>query len=199
MQPLHSRRDAMLREQCARPGVETSGSLPATGAVMLRLAMVAVLASAQLALGCARHLDVIDLGRTSSPTTHLQVDVQPTGQPRPDGLFVEILKDGELVTRFTTQPDGPVEILDLPPGEYEVVLDGRPMGVGFLSEAFEIAPGQSLAIVYDDNEAARRAFRDTVVAVGMVVLVVAVVLVEAALVCACGGHYHVHWHAYGGR
>jgi hypothetical protein len=157
------------------------------------LAIVAALFLGSLALGC-RHLEVLDAG---PPGPGLQsrviVDFQTSDGVRPEGVLVEIFReDGELATRFTTDAAGATDIPDLPPGAYRVRVDTRPLGGGRVFEkSFAIAPGQSIAIVYDDGAATRAALADFGVEVakgtGFALLVVVLVAADVAIVVASGG------------
>jgi hypothetical protein len=150
--------------------------------------LVAVLALAQGALGC-RHIDVLDAG--SAPPgyrSQLIVDYATSAGGRPDGVLVEIHDErGELETRFITVSAGPTRVSDLPPGRHRIRVDARPIGGGCYEEGFDLEPGRQLAIVYDDNQAAR----DTAAAVargaGIALLFTVLVAADVALVVlSCG-------------
>lgn len=161
---------------------------PATRAVILTLAASFVLS------GCSRHLDVLDAGPAQGPDSALVVDIEPARGPRPEGLLVEIYRrDTEaLATRFTTSAAGPHTIPDMPPGEYVIHVDARPIGAGILKEDFDVARGRAVAIVYDDNAAARASAGRTAVQVarvtGIVLLVAAAIAIDLILIVGSRGH-----------
>ncbi len=125
---------------------------------LLAAALVAPLGAA----GCARHIDVIDRG--SSPALDacvVSVDVESTGIGRRPGALVELYREETVVTSFPTRAEGPTEVVDLEPGRYRVVIHGPPDAPQtVITKRFRLAPGRSLALVYDDDEAARETWRE---------------------------------------
>lgn len=91
-----------------------------------------------------------------------------------------------------TQAAGPTTIPDLPPGEYRIRVDARPLPSGRLfEESFELRPGECVAVAYDDNQGTRDALAELGVDVakgtGIVVLVCVLVAADVAIVAlSCG-------------
>ncbi|MFC1706123.1 hypothetical protein ACFL59_04770 [Planctomycetota bacterium] len=145
--------------------------------------------------GCAQHLVVADQDNRTYRPAEVTVYVKPTTGEPIEGLEVEILDDcGELVCRVLTESQ-PRRIVGLPSGTYLLRVHAESIGAGTLDTSFTIRPGQSLAITYDDNADARRAWKrfgtgatKTLEITGKVLVVTAVVAARVAIVvarCCC--------------
>jgi hypothetical protein len=190
---------------------------------LLRLVNLVALASLALAggalgAGCARHIDVIDMGETwtaSGPApSRVRIDLTSTSPlERPDAevrLFrLGPLEDGgevpergapRLIYQGRAGVGAPVEVVDLDPGRYRLELRGTPDDADeWVARDFALPEGRWLSLAYDDGSDGR-AFWDglgevalvSAKVVGVAALVGGAVALDAAIISACccaGGRF----------
>ncbi len=158
------------------------------------LAILFVVLVAALA-GCARHIDVIPIGKSPAPDACVvEVDVvSDLTKGRAAGTVVELYREPDLlITRFTTTADGPTPIVDLEPGDYRLAMRAPPgAGARTISKRFTLEPGRKLALRYDDNERARRFWRNVGVGAGVTLVFATAIAVDGSLMFfSCGVYHH---------
>lgn len=190
----------------------TISGLGAEGAARLAAALtfallLILLGASSGALGCSRHIDVIDRGPAPAPDAcRVTVDVGSScPRERYPGTVIRLYREEDddargrrhltLITSATSQADRPTEIVDLEPGRYRVELWGAPhAGSRVIARRFALAPGRSLLLDYDDNQANREMWADlgygVAKGVAITLFITSAVALDVSLCCCSGGCYH---------
>lgn len=166
---------------------------------LLAIALFVGLASA--GGGCARHIDILDMGASlasSGPTmARITVDLTASSEGAHPESRVKLHLGNRVIFDGRATTMEPIEIVDLDPGRYRLEIVRLPDEPSrSLSHEFDLIEGRHLHLSYDDARWERAFWDDvgeatlvTAKVIGVLALIGGAIAIDAAIIggaCCCG-------------